>query len=185
MSNTQPVTLTDFYAMYREGQVAAFQRRFSAVVSDEGLESLARTFCTLKLFLPDEDIEPYMGYVMRWARSRGIRADHRLLRSTKLLTAFIRRTNRQDRYGFTNVEAMREQLLLRNRTFADELTALVLKVKAVYQVTGQDLAFAFLLALDSRHWQYYDKLASLCRKVLQGDSASVNIMKEKGLYETV
>lgn len=183
-TTTEPTTLNDFYAMYRKGQVAAFQRRFSISVADEGIESLARTWRTVSMFLDEADIEPYMGYVNRWACSRGIRADHRLLRSTKLLTSFIRRINRQDRAGFGNTQAMRDQMLLRSKPFADEVFALVFAARGVYQAAGQDWAFAFLLALDSQHWEHFERLSGLCRRVLQGDQASINIMKERGLYAT-
>lgn len=186
VKSPEATTVSDFLTLYRKGQLAVFHRAFSCAVADEGIESLARTLRTVLLFVDESDVEPYMHYVYRWAKARGIRADHRLLRSPKMLSSFIRRTNRQDRAGFANTQVLRDQMLLRGRkTFGEEISALVFKARGVYQSAGHDWAYAFLIALDSCHWEHQERLAALCRRVLQGDQMSIRIMRERGLHEAI
>ena len=181
----QRLSLPTFLKVYTDCQRKLFHRVFSRAIDKTAMDDLESTLKILRMYLQDEDIPPFMVFAFRWAKSKGMRPGHRILRSPKLVSGFLRQSTKTCSRGFVGLDELRQAAVstVQQKPLMEEVQRFVTSVSGVYRKgEGEDgLALAFSVVLDQNSYTHRDRIEQLCRGFFSGDDKAVSLLQRCGL----
>ena len=169
------MTLAEFKKMYITLQRSG-GRDFSGEIAKEAVLEMRKTYYTVTMFMDDSCVEGYMCWAFRWARCKGIRADHMLLRSPKLLSGYLSKIRR------TSLTPKESNKLFCNTvlkaSFQQEMKDLAHEVS---KIRTKDIVLSLAVALESKNYNYKKQMTDVITSSLHGDSNAKEVLRSYGM----
>lgn len=178
------MTSTEFYHLYLRQQAEFMGRNLTGRPDPAGLQALSATLTEVKQLIMEQDIPAYMAWCFRWAKTHRLRADHRLLRSRKLMSAYLQSMSTRLRRSPAPVATLEtDAVMAKPKDFQSELESLVTAANRVY--SGQrdsGAGYALSVALDALSFRNRAKLEGLVQRFLAGNPDAVTALSKAGFH---